>query len=39
MRTECLEYKYTYESHHPVGRLVYKVAESIYYKILKRIIT
>lgn len=29
MRTECLEYKYTYESHHPVGRLVYKVAESI----------
>ena len=29
MRTECLEYKYTYESHHPVGRLVFKVAESI----------
>ncbi|CAK56374.1 unnamed protein product (macronuclear) [Paramecium tetraurelia] len=32
MRTECLEYKYTYESHHPVGRLVFKVAEKSQHK-------
>jgi 20S proteasome subunit alpha 6 len=28
MRSECLNYKYTFESNHPIERLVSKIAES-----------
>lgn len=30
MRNECLNYKYIYESNHPLNRLILKVAESIF---------
>ena len=28
MRNECLNYKYVFESNHPLNRLIQKVAES-----------
>lgn len=34
MRTECLNYKYVYESNHPVNRLVQKVADKSAWKTL-----
>ncbi len=29
MRNECLNYKYVYESNHPLNRLISKVSDSI----------
>ncbi len=28
MRNECLNHKYTYESSHPLNRLIFKISES-----------